>query len=166
MTGSTPTPRRSRRLPVPGLLVLGLFLGVAACQAPEPEAEPDVQPTVEVTEMEVAEVTVSLDPVNESGVSGEATAVHGTDEVMVVLEVTGLPGAGEFAAHIHSGSCAEGGGVAAPLNPVVATADGLGTSTTALDADALDHEESHFFQVHSRDGPPIACGDVDANVNN
>ena len=150
---------RTLRL-APGLALLGAFALAAACEAPEYEEElpPPAQPT-----MGVAEATVALEPVDDSGVSGQATAMHTEDEVVVVLELEGLPAAGEYAAHIHAGTCAEGGPVAVPLNDVIADENGTGTSTTAMDADAMDHEEAHFFQVHSADGPPIACGDVEAD---
>jgi hypothetical protein len=148
---------RTLRL-APGLALLGAFVLAAACEAPEADEElpPPAQPTVGV-----AEDTVALEPVDDSGVSGHATTTHTEDEVVVVLELEGLPAAGEYAAHIHSGSCAEGGPVAVPLNDVIADEDGMGTSTTVLDADAMDHDEPRFFQVHSADGPPIACGDME-----
>jgi len=147
-----------RRNLIPGMAVLGAFLLMAACEAPEYEEElpPPAQPT-----MGVAEATVTLEPVDDSGVSGQATVMHTEDELVVVLELEGLPEAGEFAAHIHAGSCAEGGPVAVPLNDVIADEEGFGTSTTALDADAIDHDGEYFFQVHSADGPPIACGDLE-----
>lgn len=159
MTTESRSPR-ALRLPA-ALALFSVFLFAAACEAPESEEElppPPAQPAMEVTE-----ATVALEPVGDSGVSGQASALHTADEVMVILQVEGLPGAGEYAAHIHSGTCAEGGPVAVPLSAVVADDDGDGTSTTALDAGDMDHDGSHFFQIHSADGPPVACGDLETD---
>jgi Cu/Zn superoxide dismutase len=160
MTTQSRNPR-TLRLPAAAAL-FSLFLIAAACEAPESEEQ--LQPPPAQPAMEVSEATVELEPVEDSGVSGQATASHTETEVTVVLEVEGLPGAGEYAAHIHSGTCAEGGPVAVPLSAVVAGDDGDGTSTTALDAEDMDHDGSHFFQIHSADGPPVACGDLEMDT--
>jgi len=72
----------------------------------------------------------------------------------------GLPDAPEFAAHVHRGVCAEGGPVAAALNPVVPAMPGTGSSTTTLEAAEVPANEPHFVQIHGPSGAPIACGDI------
>jgi hypothetical protein len=146
-----------------GLALLAAFVMAAGCDAGETadrqvDAPPPALPGAEVTE-----ATVALEPVNDSGVFGQATALHGEEDVTVLLEVQGLPAAGEYAAHIHSGTCADGGPVAVGLNPVVANEAGHGTSTSTLDMGEMDHDQSHFFQVHSAEGPPVACGDMEVD---
>lgn len=152
-------PESTPRWTVPFALAAVLAL-VAGCEPPETE-DPFVDEAVEEP-AEAPPGTVPLEPVGESGVFGEANATRSANEILVVLTVSGLEEDGEFPAHIHEGTCAEGGPVAVGLNPVIATAgDGSGTSTTALELDDFDHESPHFFQVHARDGPPIACGDAE-----
>jgi hypothetical protein len=146
-----------------GLALLAAFVVIAGCDAaeapyPQVDAPPPALPGAEVTEARVA-----LEPVRDSGVFGQATALHGDEDVMVTLEVHGLPAAGEYAAHIHSGTCAEGGPVAVGLNPVIGNEAGHGTSTSTLDMGEMDHDQPYFFQVHSAEGPPVACGDMEVD---
>jgi hypothetical protein len=108
-------------------------------------------------------VTIALGEMNESGVSGEAMAMHSDDAVVVILELEGLPGEGQYNAHIHGGSCADGGPVLVALNPVAGLADGTGTSTTTLEADELSADASHFVMVHGEGGTPVACGDMEGH---
>lgn len=112
---------------------------------------------------DVIHASIPLHEVNGSGVTGEAMAMHSEDAVVVVVDVEGLPAEGEYPAHIHEGTCADGGGVAAPLNPVMGLADGTGTSTTSLDMDDIPADRSHFIQVHGEGGAPIACGDMEGH---
>jgi hypothetical protein len=72
----------------------------------------------------------------------------------------GLPDASEFAAHVHRGVCAEGGPVAAALNPVVPAMPGTGSSTTTLETAEVPANEPLFVQIHGPSGAPIACGDI------
>lgn len=163
------TGRTSRFLgtALPVALLLAAAGLVAACEAPEPELPPDFD--IEAVEEEVppapevTHATIPLEEVNGSGVSGEAMAMHTEESVTVVIEVEGLPEEREYAAHVHEGSCAEGGPVAEPLNPVLGLADGTGSSTTILEPDALSPDEPHFIQVHGEGGTPIACGDVEGH---
>lgn len=138
-----------------------LFLLAAGCEAPEADLEPPAEVMEEPAE--VIHATIPLSEVNGSGVSGEAMAMHDADQVTVVIELEGLPAEGEYAAHVHVGTCEEGGPVGAPLNPVMGLADGTGSSTTILDAEELPADESHFIQVHGEGGEPIACGDIEGH---
>jgi Cu/Zn superoxide dismutase len=160
---TTPSGNPILRLPA-GLALLTTLVLATGCGAPEtPDYEVDAPPPA-LPGTEITEATVALAPVRGSGVSGEASALHSEDEVVVVLQVQGLPRAGQYAAHIHAGTCADGGPVAVPLNAVVAGEDGEGTSSTTLDPGDMDHDQSHFFQVHSADGPPVACGDMEVDA--
>lgn len=149
-------------------LALGTAVLVAAgCEIPEEEAPPpmDDRPAEQPVpdEPPAQPAFVPLEPVGDSGVSGEATVIKEADEVVVLIEVAGLPEEGEYAAHIHEGSCEEGGPVHVGLNPVAGMADGTGASTTTLDREELNGDEpvDGFVQVHALDGAPIACGDID-----
>lgn len=125
---------------------------------PTPEAE---APAEAVETGEMAHHTVDLREVNGSGVSGQAMGMHADGSVTMFIELEGLPEEGEYAAHIHSGTCESGGPVAVPLNPVLGLADGTGSSTTILEADDIPVDDPHFIQVHGEGGTPIACADME-----
>ena len=150
------------------LWALALLAPLAACggdEAPAPAMETAPPPATEAPPppTEMMHATVVLDEVNSSGVSGEAMAMHSDDAVVVILDLDGLTDEGEYAAHIHIGSCAEGGPVAVSLNPVLGLADGTGTSTTTLEADELAEGDPHFIMVHGEGGTPIVCGDLEGH---
>jgi hypothetical protein len=104
-------------------------------------------------------IPVTLEPVNESGVEGRATQIEMDDSVQMSLMVQGLPKDGEYAAHIHRGTCVTGGAVVVSLNPVKAEGDGMGRSLTTIPANRISKDEPHFVQVHGSSGV-LACGDV------
>lgn len=166
--------RTSSAFPAPssrGALLLAPLLLLAACEAPETDAppadpEPAAEPEGEPADPSVEEVptaTVDLEEVEESGVTGEAAVMDADDTEVYVVDVEGLPAEAEYEAHIHTGNCAEGGGVAEPLNPIMGGEDGTGSSTTMFDTGTVPTDEDHFVQVHGEDGDPIACGDLDGS---
>jgi hypothetical protein len=104
-------------------------------------------------------VTATLEPVDESGVEGQATAIQMRDSLQLNLMVQGLPSEGEYTAQIHKGSCEAGGPVAFSLTSVRSDRDGLGRSSTQLAASSLAPGESYYVQVE-RGAKPLACGDV------
>jgi hypothetical protein len=133
----------------------------APAQADSTTAAPDAMtnPANPLAADSTEAIPVTLEPVNESGVEGRAARIEMGDSVQLSLMVQGLPRDGEYAAHIHRGTCVTGGGVALPLNPVKAESDGMGRSLTTIPADRLSGEEPHFVQVHGANGV-LACGDV------
>lgn len=152
-----------------GLVTLVPLAVLAACGAPEqdqgmeagnePAATPTEEPQAE-TPMEAPEVfSIALDPKNESGVTGTATATHDGDSVTVDVQVTGVSAEGELPTHIHEGTCAEPGSVLVPLTSVEVTG-GSGSSMTTIATDQLPTDQSTFVQVHDPQGQPIACGDI------
>lgn len=158
----------TQRSPFGSLLLLPLLM-VAACGAPEEdeamgaaeEAEAPAE-TAPVEEMETeppGEVSVTLETLNESGVTGTAVATHEGESVVVEVEVQGAPDVEELAAHIHEGDCASGGPVLVPLETVT-VADGTGTSSTTLTADQVPAGQAAYIQVHGPEGQPVACGDL------
>ena len=99
-------------------------------------------------------VVTQLAAVENSGVTGEATARHSSTDVTVALTVANPP-AGELPAHIHTGTCATGGPVAVPLTNVT-----NGQSSTTVTVASLPANAPSFVQVHDPSGKPIACGDM------
>lgn len=101
-----------------------------------------------------APVVSPLAAVENSGVTGEATATHTPTDVTVAVSVSGAPDA-ELPAHIHTGTCATGGPVAAELTKLT-----NGQSSTTLTLASLPANQPLFVQVHNAAGAPIACGDM------
>ena len=149
-------------------LALSVCVGSAACDSDareqvEDEARPvesaEATPPVGAGETGSEPLPVTLEAVNESGVEGRATKIDMNDSVQLSLMVQGLPRDGEYAAHIHRGTCVSGGDVVVQLNPVKAESDGMGRSLTMIPSDKLSDAEPHFVQVHGASGV-LACGDV------
>src|SRR5712664_1566706 len=75
-------------------------------------------------------VTINLDALNSSGISGTATLTANGATTNVVVNVTGEPAGGSEPDHIHTGQCGPTlGGVKYPLKNVEG-----GTSTTTINA--------------------------------
>jgi hypothetical protein len=109
--------------------------------------------------MEAQTVTVQLNELNNSGVSGEATLTATTSGTDVSLSVNGA--AGDNPVHIHYGTCDNLGEVAAPLTNI--DASGKSETTVPLTLDALTsgqyainaHESAANIQNY------IACGNIE-----
>lgn len=149
----------------PATLVLTLALPFAlACgggETGEEEAGPGQQEAQ--APMAVPE-TAPLMGMGDSEVAGTVsfTREGGSLEVHVMAE--NLPAAGEYASHIHEGSCDQPGGVATPLNSVAAPEAGAGQATSSVDATALEAGSSYLVMVHAQEGAPTACANVPASV--
>ena len=107
-----------------------------------------------------AGVEVTLAEQNDSGERGVAVLEDVNGQLRVTLTVQGQPAGVRQPAHIHSGTCADIGGVVYPL-----TFPTDGGSVTSLDI-ALDDLRTggpYAINVHqSTDEPQIyvACGDI------
>lgn len=112
-----------------------------------------------VNEMPMEPTVTGLDDVNDSGISGEATATHSQQEVTVsiVLKEGARPDV-SYAAHIHTGNCEQGGPVAVDIGPI----QNLQSSKT-VQLSALPANQPAFIQVHGPDGQPVACGDMEGH---
>jgi len=105
-------------------------------------------------------VSIDLDELNNSGVSGTATLTAMGDQTKVVLKVTGATG--DHPVHIHNGTCTNLKDTAFPLTNI----DASGNSETTVDiklADLLDSE--YAINAHlSADqiSTYVACGEIAA----
>jgi hypothetical protein len=108
--------------------------------------------------MEEREVTVTLDALNDSGMSGEVTLTETEDGTQVSLLVEGATGG--HPVHIHFGSCDDLGEVAAPLTDIDET--GMSETTVDLTIDELTSEEYAINAHESAENITnyIACGDI------
>jgi hypothetical protein len=112
-------------------------------------------------------VTVTLNPMGGSGVSGTAvlTAVGNTTQIS--LSASGFAPNTSHATHIHTGTCANQGPVQFPLPDLTADASGNATATTTLNVPLASlMDGNHMVQTHvttgANFGPGIACGDIPA----
>jgi hypothetical protein len=110
-------------------------------------------------------VTVSIQPLNGSGVSGTATLTAQGSQTAVSLHIGGYPPDTSHPIHFHTGTCANPGPPVIPLPTMDANADGVATATAvvAVPLAALG-DGNHLVMTHT--GPPptigmnIGCGDV------
>lgn len=107
-------------------------------------------------ELPMEPTVTELDDVNDSGISGEATATHSQQDVTVsILLKEGAQSDVSYAAHIHTGTCEQGGPVAVDIGPV----ENLQSSRT-VQLSELPADQPAFIQVHGPNGQPVACGDM------
>jgi CHRD domain len=103
--------------------------------------------------------------------TNEASKVVGTAEIAVLgdgttkvsLMLSGMVAGSKHAAHIHTGSCVNQGGVAVPLPDVVAGADGSGSSEKVIQTGSIP--AAAYVNVHQKGsdegvGGGISCGDI------
>lgn len=105
-------------------------------------------------------MTVNLDEVDGSGVSGTATLTETDGSTTVSIELEGTPEGGVHPVHIHAGTCDDLGDVVFPLEDVV---EGMSESTVEAGiSDILAAE--HAINVHlSADemNVYVACGNIE-----
>jgi hypothetical protein len=104
-------------------------------------------------------IVTDLDDVNDSGISGEATATHSAQDVTVSILLKDRAKADvTYPAHIHTGTCKDGGPVAVELEAVKNL-----QSTKTVATSALPASQPAFIQVHDASGKPVACGDMEGH---
>lgn len=161
-----------------GLAAAALALGLAACETGGEAADDttttggaDTAGSATETPQEMGgRMEVQLEPVNNSGASGEVylTPVEGSTTVVVVLEQSDSVGneGQSHAAHIHSGNCENIGGVVAPLEAIVSNPTSGPTSTTFVQHGMETiGDGNHLIAVHEAGGEPgrpIMCAEIPA----
>ena len=146
-------------------LVLLTVVAFAACDtagdaddAPADSAAfADTTAADSLADMPTGPEVTNLDDVNDSGIEGEATATHSQQEVTVSILLKGDKAKADqsYPAHIHTGTCKDGGPVAVELG----TVQNLQSSKT-VSLSSLPANQPAFVQVHGADGKPVACGDM------
>lgn len=157
-------------------VLAGMSVMLAACGggddvAVQTEEMPMTEPAVPVTDpamggsMGAMATTVTMQPLRDSGVTGEATVTPQGAQTEVMVRLTGLQAGGEHPGHIHAGTCDNVGAMVAPLQPITAGDDGTGTMTATAEIDpnaAMDG--NHVVQYHQAGGGPgIVCGPIMAH---
>jgi len=104
-------------------------------------------------------VTVELEAVNNSGVSGKATLTPVDNNTKVLINLTGAPEGIAQPAHIHQGTCENLGGPKYPLEAVK-----NGESETTVDVKLSDITTGDFaINVHKSEkeiSTYVACGGI------
>jgi LPXTG-motif cell wall-anchored protein len=116
--------------------------------------------------MAQAAVTVQLDPVGASGVSGTATltaALDGTNVTLVTLDVKGLAPGADARATMQANTCAMPSASFAALPALKADATGRATATGAVlfrgtEAVALETMADGEHVITVQTGQVVACG--------
>ncbi|RJQ34415.1 hypothetical protein C4556_02655 [Candidatus Parcubacteria bacterium] len=118
--------------------------------------EPASQPAPEASEP----VIVTLSAQNDSGMSGTATLTDMDGSTLVVLVLAGAPAGIAQPAHIHTGSCAEIGGVVYPLTFPV---NGVSETTLGVSLETILAQLPLALNVHKSAEEVsvyVACGDL------
>jgi hypothetical protein len=148
-----------RRQTTAVVAIAALLVAVAACDDDGVTALPTPSKTIDLDPV----LTVGLAEIGGSSVTGTTTIIDvAGPSSIVVVNLSGLAPMSEHAGHVHMGSCAAQGGVATPLQPITADANGDGGSVTA-DVPDSNLGPSFYVQYHealSPPGPGIACGDI------
>jgi len=170
--------RSIRLVPVSSALLLGVLL--SACGAEDDRVEtfpgdgtmvgaPATPPGTLPGEtmdpaMDGTAATVQLQPLGGSDFGGEAVITDRGANVEVMVRLTGTPGNTTHPGHLHSGTCANIGGVVQALEPITTGADGTGTMTTQVDlAPMTVMDGQHVVVYHAVGGQPAACGEIPAH---
>ena len=156
-----------------GWLLLALPLVLAACGGDEADTAAEGLDTATVAtgtadtaahDMAAMPTTVAMQPVGNSGVTGQATLTPTGAQTQVQVQLTGLtPGA--HPGHIHSGTCAAPGPVVQALPEITAGADGSGSADTTLALDpATVMNGQHIIAYHGEGGAPVVCAELTAHA--
>lgn len=113
-------------------------------------------------------ITVNLTAQNGGSAAGTATITDNGDGTMtVVVNETGLQ-PGVHLSHIHTGSCANPGGVKYPLTSITADASGKGSATTTVKAPVSALAGGSYYvnvhQVGTGVPPSTSCGDINTSA--
>jgi LPXTG-motif cell wall-anchored protein len=107
-------------------------------------------------------LTINLDQINGSGVSGTAVLTPQGGQTQIVVTINGEPAGGSEPMHVHTGQCGPTlGGVKYPLKNVEG-----GTSTTVINTSLASIQTGGFaINVHqsaANIGTYVACGNIPA----
>lgn len=140
------------RFPLRPLALATACLIALGCEAGEAPVSGDASAVAEDASAEFA-------PVNRSGVTGTVTADHDEEEATVTVELAGLEPGATYPVHIHTGRCAAGGPVAAPLGRITARPDSTGRLNTRVTAAQMGDQPA-FVQAHDESGSAVSCADL------
>lgn len=110
------------------------------------------------------EMRATFEPLNNSGVRGEATFMAKGDSTQITVRLTGAPAGGTHQGHIHRGTCQNIGDVVAALDPITIGSDGTGTMTKTVPIPiATVMNGQHVIAYHEAGGNPgkwVTCAAI------
>ena len=125
---------------------------------------PAAQENNQANQAAASQQQVPLEALGGSGITGNAALVPAGGGYQVILTLGGGRSGGAHAAHVHTGTCDNLGGVVAPLQPVTTDASGGGSSTSVVNVPpATLLNGQHVISVHEaggNPGSPVACGAI------
>jgi hypothetical protein len=105
--------------------------------------------------------TAQMQDLQGTGVGGEVVVTDRGNQAEVMVRLTGAPPNSSHPGHIHSGSCANLGGVVQALEPITTDAAGVGEMTATVDIAPMTlMNGQHLVAYHGAGGAPIACADI------
>lgn len=105
--------------------------------------------------------TVTMQPLNNSGISGEATLSEQGGQVQVMVRLTGGQPNATYPGHVHQGTCESLGAAVVPLESVTTDASGSGTSTSTVSQPlGTLANGSHVVNYHGEGGQAVSCGPI------
>lgn len=143
-------------------LILVLALGaLTACATSQSGNQPGDTDLSDV----VGDWSATLQPRNNSGVSGTVRAQAAVAATGVTITVTGATPNSHHPWHVHTGTCATGGPVygAATAYPALHIGANGGATATASIGVALNEEQRYHVNVHRSETEMnviISCGDL------
>ena len=157
------------------LLALSASVALAACatsSATPPDTGTAVTPpppgTTSATTPAGSSLTwrATLQPMNGSNITGTAAVSPATTGAMTAtVNISGATAGDVHPWHVHTGTCATGGGVVGPgsaYTPLTVAAGGSASSTASIPA-VLDGTQKYHVNIHTSPtdmGTIVACGDL------
>ncbi|MEX1997824.1 MAG: CHRD domain-containing protein [Candidatus Andersenbacteria bacterium] len=121
---------------------------------------PDAEMPASQEEEALQSTVVALGAQNDSGMSGVATLTDMNGSTLVALDLAGAPEGVAQPAHIHTGSCADIGGVVYPLEFPV---NGISETLLSVSLDTILADLPLALNVHKSPEEAnvyVACGDL------
>jgi len=136
-----------------------------ACGGGEQGEQMEQQPAQQQQQMQSSAQTASssFQPENGSNVTGDVQFTRNGDSLTVDISAhMGNPG--DYAAHIHNGTCDDFGSVVAPLGNATAAEPGIAETSTTVDATQLQAGNPYVVMIHDQQGAPAGCAPVPASI--
>jgi hypothetical protein len=111
--------------------------------------------------------TATINAMGGSGITGSAMVRPSGSTEAATVSITGAPPNSTLPWHVHSGTCATGGGVVgagSAYTPLAVGADGKATASATITA-SLDTGAQYHVNIHKSEsdmGTIVACGDLTA----
>lgn len=127
---------------------------------PAPAETPAPAPA-EPPATDMGPMTAQLTPLNDTGITGEIEVRAEGNRTQVTTRLSGAPPNVTHAGHIHSGTCANIGGVVAPLESIETRDDGTGESTSTVEIAPMTlMDGQHVVAYHTAAGQPATCAAI------